>query len=213
MTNAGDPEAAELRARLRLTSFPEFHDLRLWLAHSGSGLRALAEQRNAGAPYWGFPWPGGMALAEYMVANPDRVRGRHIVDFGAGCGLVGIAAHCCGAQSVSFIETDSLAAAATRLNAGENGLEPAGLTLETLAPGDVVLAGDVFYDAEVAIKSLAQLRALTARGVDVLIGDPCRPDLPLSELIELSHTQAREVGAPEAASAISVGVFSLRRGA
>ncbi len=209
MTNGSDLEA-ELRARLRLRSFPEFHNLRLWLAHSGSGLGDLAERWNAGAPYWGFPWPGGLALAGYLVANPDRVQGRHVVDFGAGCGLVGITAHYCGAKSVSFLETDALAAAAARLNAGENGLEPADLTLETLAPSDVVLAGDMFYDADVASRSLARLSALTARGIDVLIGDPYRPDLPVDHLVELARTDVREVGASETALAVTAGVFALR---
>ena len=212
MTNADGLEA-ELRARLCLTSFPQFHDLRLWLAHSGSGLGALAERWNAGAPYWGFPWPGGLVLARYLVANPDRVRGRHVVDFGSGCGLVGITAHYCGAQSVSFLETDPLAAAAARLNAGENGLEPAGLTLETVAPGDIVLAGDVFYDSDVAIRSLARLSALTARGIDVLVGDPYRPDLPVDHLVEIARMDVREIGISETAPSIAAGVFSLRQGA
>jgi len=83
------------------------------------------------------------------VANPDCIRGRRVVDLGAGCGLISITAHFCGAQSVSFLETDRRAAAAARLNAGENGPEPAGLTPKTLAPGDVVLAGDVFCDVGV----------------------------------------------------------------
>ncbi len=205
---AGDFEA-ELRVRLHRRSFPEFHDLRLWLAHSGSGLAALAEQAGAGAPYWGFPWPGGLALAAYAKTHQDSVRGRRVVDFGAGCGLVGIMAHLCGAASVDFWETDPLAAAAARLNAAENGLEPTELKPEMLAPGDTVLAGDVFYSADVAAQSLARLSWLRARGVDVLIGDPYRPDLPASDLVELARTDVREVGASERAPAIAAGVFAL----
>lgn len=209
MATAGELET-ELRARLRLRSFPEFHNLRLWLAHSGSGLRALAEQMNAGAPYWGFPWPGGLALAGYLEAHPDSVRGRRVIDFGAGCGLVGITAHCCGAASVSFWETDPLASASASLNARENGLVPAGLAWETLEPGDLALAGDVFYDAGVAATSLARLTELKARGIDVLIGDPYRPDLPVSELVELGRSHVREVGTSEMVPAIAAGVFALR---
>lgn len=200
---------AELRSRLRLRALAEFADLSLWLAHPGSGLTVLCQRFDAGAPYWGFPWPGGLALAKHVQAHPEIVKGRHVLDYGAGCGLVGIVAHRCGAEGVSFCDTDRLARAAARLNARQNGLVPVDRSPGAPDVGDVVLAGDVFYNPGAAAESVQRLSELREQGSDVLIGDPFRPDLPLSDLVEIARTAVREVGASDSAPAIMAGIFTL----
>jgi len=70
-------------------------------------------------PFWAFGWPGGQALARYLIDRPEQVRGKRVLDFGSGSGLCGIGAAKSGAN-VEAVELDPLAAAATRLNAARN---------------------------------------------------------------------------------------------
>ena len=48
-------------------------------------------------PFWAFAWAGGQALARYVLDHPEIVRGKRVLDFGAGSGLIGIAAMKAGA--------------------------------------------------------------------------------------------------------------------
>src|SRR5271166_6081780 len=43
-------------------------------------------------PFWVFAWAGGQALARYPLDHPEFVRGRRVLDFASGSGLVAIAA-------------------------------------------------------------------------------------------------------------------------
>jgi predicted nicotinamide N-methyase len=62
-------------------------DSPLW-ASFGDGPEAAEVPR----PYWAFGWSGGQALARYILDHPETVRGRRVLDFGAGCGIASIAA-------------------------------------------------------------------------------------------------------------------------
>src|SRR6266581_1789142 len=68
-------------------------------------------------PYWAFAWAGGQALARFLLDHPERVAGRAVLDFGAGSGLVAIAAAKAGAASVTAADIDPFAAAAIAANA------------------------------------------------------------------------------------------------
>src|SRR5919198_5007067 len=129
------------------------------------------------APFWAFPWAGGQALARYVLDAPGLVHGRRIFDFASGSGLVAIAAARAGASALAC-DVDPFCEAAIALNAELNGVaveilagDPLG---EPLAGYDLVLAGDVFYDRELARRSLSWFAALARRGVAVLVGDPGR---------------------------------------
>lgn len=134
-------------------------------------------------PYWAFAWAGGQALARFLLDRPELVAGKRVLDFGSGSALEGIAAALGGAAYVLAADLDPFAEDAARLNAALNGV-----TLDTttrdvvaepvLAGGwDLVLAGDVFYDAESAAPIVVWLRALAAAGAEVLAGDPARGPL------------------------------------
>ncbi|UWP83311.1 50S ribosomal protein L11 methyltransferase [Dactylosporangium fulvum] len=124
-------------------------------------------------PFWSFAWPGGVALARFLLDHPAHVAGRSVADLGAGSGLVAIAAARAGAALVTAVDTDPAALAAVRRNAALNGVPVE--TSPTLVPADVLLAGDVFYSGEVARRLLPLLRA---HGGTVLVGDPGRGYFP-----------------------------------
>ena len=133
---------------------------------------------NVPPPYWAFAWPGGQALARYILDHPAFAIGRRVLDLGAGCGLGAIAATKVGAAAVLANDIDALALAAMRLNAEENGVAfettAADLLEEGLRGFDVVLVGDLFYERQLAARVLACIEATVKQGATVLAADPRR---------------------------------------
>ena len=133
-------------------------------------------------PFWAYPWAGGQALARYLLDNPGTVRGRRVLDVASGSGLVAIAAAQAGAASVVAGDVDPHAVAAIAINAAANevAVEPRVFDLAADGVGDaqVVLAGDVFYQRELAELALRFLRAAAGAGTDVLVADPGRAFVP-----------------------------------
>lgn len=196
-----------IRARLVLTQLPFRRDISLYLPTPQSGLAGFLEsQGHAGAPpYWAYAWAGGAALALYLRDNPQSVSGKSVLDFGAGSGLVGIAAALAGASGVTAFEPDPLGRIALGLNAEANGVN---LKIsEGPEATDMVLAGDVFYDAKTARTTLPILRALARDGATVLVGDPFRRDLPLAALEHISEYDVPDMGSGTPARA---AIFTLR---
>jgi predicted nicotinamide N-methyase len=136
------------------------------------------------SPFWAFPWAGGQALARYVLDHPELVRGRVVLDFATGSGLVGIAAAKAGAARVIAADLDPFCEAAVTLNAELNGVSlefRAGDPIGELLPDvQVALAGDVFYERALAERSMAWFQDLARRGVTVLAGDPGRNYSPSS---------------------------------
>lgn len=140
----------------------------------------LAEQ-NIEPPFWAFAWPGSQALARLVLDEPQRVAGRRVLDFAAGCGLAAIACARSGAALVEAAEIDALAAEATRLNAALNGVAIEALARDVVGEPcrwDTVLAGDVCYEAPMTNHILPWLRGLARAGAEVVIADPGRAYLP-----------------------------------
>ena len=171
-------------------------------------------QQQLPPPFWAFPWAGGQALARYLLDHPGCVRGRAVLDLASGSGLVAIAAAAAGAASVTPSETDSLAAAAITLNARVNrvrleptvgdllaapgssnsrpadlrpaDVRPADVRPADVRPADVVLAGDAFYDRDMASLMLPYLERARQAGALVLVGDPGRAYLPLGRFDQVT---------------------------
>jgi predicted nicotinamide N-methyase len=150
-------------------------------------------------PFWAAAWPGGQALARYVLDHPDLVAGRTVLDLGAGSGLVAVAAVLAGATRVVASEVDRFGLAAIPENAalnGVTGIEPVGDLLGEGPPAvDVVLAGDVCYDRTMTERVLPFLDAARAAGAEVLIGDPGRPYLPHDRLTEAAVHEVADADA------------------
>ncbi|HEX9398785.1 MAG TPA: 50S ribosomal protein L11 methyltransferase [Anaeromyxobacter sp.] len=142
------------------------------------------------SPYWAFAWAGGQALARHVLDRPELVRGRRVLDFASGSGLVAIAAARAGAAEAVAVDVDPFCRAAVLLNAELNDLTipfRAESPLELPLPdADVVLAGDVFYERALAAGATAWFRALAARGTLVLAGDAGRAYAPATGFVEVA---------------------------
>jgi predicted nicotinamide N-methyase len=151
-------------------------------------------------PFWAAAWPGGQALARYVLDHPDVVRGRTVLDLGSGSGLVAVAALLAGAAAVVASEIDPFGAAAITLNAELNGVVPVEVVGDVLDDGppdvDVVLAGDVCYDRVMSERVLPYLDAARARGTEVLLGDPGRPYVPAARLTPVATVDVPDTEGP-----------------
>ncbi|MBP2150074.1 putative nicotinamide N-methyase [Xanthobacter flavus] len=197
-----DP-AAFIRAETRLRPVPLVPEISLHVADEAVPIWHRTEEElgelGLPPPFWAFAWAGGQALARHVLDHPETVRGRRVLDFASGSGLVGIAAMKAGASSVSCADIDPFAVAAIALNGEANGvvLTPVQDDLIGRDDGwDTVLAGDIAYERDLAEKVFAWLLALAGRGATVLIGDPGRTYLPkdrLEKLAEYSVPVTREL--------------------
>ena len=87
--------------RLLATPLPLVPELRLWLLDELVDERLDQEVANAlmeAPPYWSLCWASGQVLARHLLAHPEWVRGKTLVDVGPGSGVVAIAAALAGAR-------------------------------------------------------------------------------------------------------------------
>lgn len=98
-------------------------------------------------PYWIFCWASGLAMAQWILAEPHHVKDKVVLDFGAGSGVVAIAAKMAGAKRVICCDIDQVSLNACRENALLNDVELEYLDdLYKAEQVDVLLAADVLYD-------------------------------------------------------------------
>ena len=177
-----DDDIEQLRARLQqiipggeleqlcLPRNPVIRLLLLREDYSQGELDPEAVQRVMDNPlYWIFCWASGQVLADFLLAEPERVAGRRVLDFGCGSGVVAIAAALAGAREVIACDIDPLALAATRVNAALNGVS---LTLAddfhaVEGPLDLIIVADVLYDRA----NLDWLERFAERAPEVLVAD------------------------------------------
>ena len=159
-------------------------------------------------PWWAFLWPGGFALTRWCADHPHLVQGRHVIDFASGCGSSAIQAAKAGAN-VSANDIDPNAAAAVSLNASANGCSASlngasitavrgagrtvaldlrdivGMSRRQLLDVEVLLAGDVMYEDELARRVTDWLLRLSLEGCAVFVGDPGRHFLDTARLEQI----------------------------
>ena len=178
-----DPERF-IRANTALEAPAMVPEFKLWLASEyvpiWQATEAWLEEQNVDPPYWAFCWPGGQAIARYLLDNPILVEGRRVIDFAAGSGVSSLAAARAGAASVLTNDIDALSLVAARLNARANDLA-LDVSMDDWLAGpegtpdtDIVIAGDVCYERDMSTRALAWLRGHARLGRLVLLGDPGR---------------------------------------
>src|SRR5258708_17070313 len=109
--------------------------------------------------------------------HPEGVAGRSVLDFGAGSGLLSIAAMLAGADRVRAADIDAIACVAISLNAALNHVTVSSTTMDVIggvADADPVLVGDMCYERPLAERLTVWLRRLSGQGIYVLLGGPRR---------------------------------------
>jgi predicted nicotinamide N-methyase len=204
-------------ANTRLITPPLTPEIRLRLADEAVPIWKKTEEELGAMglppPFWAFAWAGGQALARYALDNSPLVKGKRVLDFASGSGLVAIAAAKAGAAEIAASDIDSFAIAAIEVNAAENGAAVLPRLADLIGADEgweVVLAGDIAYEQELAGAAMDWLASLARRGATVLIGDPRRSYLPLDRLdcvTEYSVPVTREL---EDSEIKRTGVFRFR---
>lgn len=171
---------------------------------------------NLPPPFWAFAWAGGQALARYVLDHPELVRGRRVLDLGAGSGVAAVAAAHCGAAHVLAADVDAISLVAAEMNAAANGLSIATTADDLLdrppPPCDVLIIGDLFYERSLAARALAFAETAAASGATVLVGDPRRSYFPLTRFVEVAEYRVPVTRELEDSEIKRTGVWRLAGG-
>jgi predicted nicotinamide N-methyase len=182
-----------IRMNTAVSAPPHVPEILLHLADEAHDLWHRTEEElgeiGLPPPFWAFAWAGGQGLARHILAHPDLVDGKSVLDFACGSGLVAIAAAQAGAAHVEAIDIDPWAIAATGLNANLNDVSDrisvsARDVIGVNERWEVVLAGDVFYDADMTRLITPWFETLARAGALVLVGDPGRAYRPKTGFVE-----------------------------
>jgi predicted nicotinamide N-methyase len=219
VTQAGAARPLEsfVLANSTLRPVPLVPEVSLHLADDAFSLWEQVErvlgQPDQPPPFWAFAWPGGLALARFLLDHPEHVAGRRVLDLGSGSGLIAVAALLAGASSAHASELDPFATAAIGLNAAANGVCVAvtGDVLGGAGEGaDVVLAGDIWYERRLAARAAGLLGRASARGAGVLVGDIGRAFLPRTLMREVASYDVPVIAELEGADVKRVLILTLR---
>ncbi|MDX1588665.1 MAG: 50S ribosomal protein L11 methyltransferase [Oleiphilaceae bacterium] len=180
------------RGRLRVARPGGCRDIALYLfdpsVMEGPLSHEEAQAVVATPAYWSFCWASGQVLAQWLLDHPQWVAGRRVLDFGAGSGVVAIAAALAGACSVMACDLDPAARLATEANAALNGVRLE--VIEDWRDGgevDLLLAADVLYDPE----NRPLLGQFRARAREVLLADSRLSTLGDDHYRSLTRIEAR----------------------
>ncbi|WP_440468160.1 class I SAM-dependent methyltransferase [Pseudomonas sp. YH-1] len=174
-------------ARLSAETLPGT-DIRLWLIDAQNMDREFSPDETRRIleepPYWCFCWASGLVLAHWLAEKPEWVRGKRVLDFGAGSGIAAIAAAKAGAAEVVACDLDPLALDACRANAELNGVELSYSTdfFQEEDRFDLIIVADVLYDRA----NLPLLDEFLGRGREALVAD--------SRVRDFSHPLYQRLG-------------------
>ncbi len=133
--------------------------------------------RDEQMPYWAEIWPAAIILSEFVSGEID-IRGKNIIEIGAGVGMVSVAAACAGGNVLATDYSEE-ALRFIRLNAMNNGADLRWERLDWRSIQcrdrfDILLAADVLYERVNLLPIINALgKLLTPEGC-AYIADPRR---------------------------------------
>jgi predicted nicotinamide N-methyase len=160
-------------AGLSIQVLPQCPEIKLWLVDPIPMQRPFSQAEilaiQAYPAYWAFCWASGQVLARHLLDNPELVKGKRVMDFGAGSGVVAIAAIMAGAKQVIACDIDPDALLSCQENAKLNHVEfELHTDLFTFNQDiDVLIAADVLYDKA----NLPLLEVFHDKAAAVLVAD------------------------------------------
>jgi predicted nicotinamide N-methyase len=160
-------------ARVSIQALPQCPDIRLWLVEPNSMKRQFSQDEilriQEYPAYWAFCWASGQVLAREILANPHWVKGKKVMDFGAGSGVVAIACVLAGAREVIACDIDEDALLSCTANAQLNNVtyRTHGDLFAFDEPLDLLIAADVLYDRA----NLPLLECFREKADHVLVAD------------------------------------------
>ena len=160
-------------AYLSKQSLPQCNEIKLWLVDPIPMQRRFSQDEilaiQAYPAYWAFCWASGQVLARYILDNPELVRNKRVMDFGAGSGVVAIACVMAGAKQVIACDIDPDALLSCQENAKLNNVdyELHGDLFEFDQELDLLIAADVLYDKA----NLPLLNVFLEKAPAVLVAD------------------------------------------
>jgi predicted nicotinamide N-methyase len=140
-------------AEVSSQALPQCPDISLYLVDPVTMNRAFTmdEIRSIWehTAYWAFCWASGQVLARHILQHPEQVKGKKVLDFGAGSGVVAIAAMKAGAREVIACDIDPDALVSCIENAKLNQVKLI-ISNDLFAIDDpdidLLIAADVLYD-------------------------------------------------------------------
>jgi predicted nicotinamide N-methyase len=213
-----DTVADFLHTHTHADEVPGCRGLRLHTASSFTATWEAAETAgvSAGPPYWAIPWVGGQALARYLLAYPETVAGRSVLDVGTGGGVCAIAAALAGAPRVQAADVDPMALSALAANAALNGVEvePLAGDLPSVDGGDweVILGADLWYERFLAGRVTAWFAKQARGGRRVFLGDRGRAYFPRRSAKALEWFRVEDIADTEAGAGTLVASAAWEMG-
>lgn len=194
------------------------------ILHAGSVISREDESRFLGElkgrlPYGVALWPASIALAHDLASREVDLRGKAVLELGAGTGLPGIVAATLGARVVQT-DRDELAMAACRRNCERNGVRTIEHRMADWARWDDagrydwIVGSDILYGEEMQPHLRRVFETNLAAGGRVLLSDPFREvSLRLLEAMEADGwaVTLSKWGVGEEASPRPVAVYELAR--
>jgi predicted nicotinamide N-methyase len=143
-------------------------------------------------PYWSVIWPGGRAMARFVI-DSGLFKGKRVLDFASGSGIVSLALLYAGADAIANDTDKNAAFAASEMaklnNTGypyltDNILESDQKLTDLIAGIDCILCSDVFYE-----KSFSEnvIRAFSKVAIPVYFADPGRMHVPRERLEKVTE--------------------------
>jgi predicted nicotinamide N-methyase len=160
-------------AGLSIQTLPQCPEIKLWLVDPIPMQRPFSHDEilaiQAYPAYWAFCWASGQVLARHIIDNPELVRNKRVMDFGAGSGVVAIAAMMAGAKQVIAcdIAPDALLSCQENAKLNHVELELHGDLFEFNQEIDLLIAADVLYDKA----NLPLLEVFLNKAPAVLVAD------------------------------------------